>query len=275
MKFAANLAVVGLAALGLASAANAGNAGFLGGVKSLARPNLVVNGGFEQTAKPQSSEFGDRFPEQQVVGWQTSGYNWVYRPGEADTVGGNGEFGFVSLWGPGNGSNNGLPAQSPLGGNFLAADGAFVTSAITQQLSGLVPGQRYVISFTYAGAQQFGFEGATTDRWAVNLGPTIPTDDERRNGSFASTVQLTPLLTLASRGFSGWQTARLTFTAQTANDTLSFLAIGTPDGVPPFALLDGVTAQEAIPEASTWALLVAGFGLIGFAARRRRALVAA
>jgi hypothetical protein len=30
----------------------------------------------------------------------------------------------------------------------------------------------------------------------------------------------------------------------------------------------------AVPEAETWALLLAGFGMVGFAARRRRALAA-
>lgn len=75
---------------------------------------FVTNGGFESTLLAQSSEFGDRFPSQQVTGWSTSGYNWVFRPGEADTVGGNGEYSFLSLHGPGNGSANGL-TTSPFG----------------------------------------------------------------------------------------------------------------------------------------------------------------
>lgn len=33
--------------------------------------------------------------------------------------------------------------------------------------------------------------------------------------------------------------------------------------------------NTAIPEAATWAMLVAGFGLVGAAARRRKAVVAA
>jgi hypothetical protein len=61
-----------------------------------------------------------------------------------------------------------------------------------------------------------------------------------------------------------------------ANETLSFLAIGTcltpgnscspsDPGALPFALLDSVTLT-AVPELSTWAMI-----LVGFAAHRRRA----
>ncbi len=253
-----------LGAIALAAATSAG-----------AAPLPLVNGGFEMTTLDQSSEFGDRYSQQQVTGWQTSGYNWVFKPGEADTVGGDGEYGFLSLWGPGSGVANGMPAASPLGGNYIAADGAFTTAAIYQQLSGLTVGQKYAVKFAYAGAQQNGFSGPTTDQWAVNLGTTIPTDGERRNNfNFAPSVQLTPVLSLANHGFSGWQTAKMVFTAQSSNDILSFLAVGTPDGQPPFALLDGVSVS-AVPEPASWAMLIAGFGLVGFASRRRNNIVAA
>lgn len=41
----------------------------------------------------------------------------------------------------------------------------------------------------------------------------------------------------------------------------------------PFAI-DNVTGvgQGVIPEPATWAMMIAGFGLVGFAARRRRSL---
>nr|WP_229262497.1 PEPxxWA-CTERM sorting domain-containing protein [Duganella radicis] len=52
---------------------------------------------------------------------------------------------------------------------------------------------------------------------------------------------------------------------------MSFLAVGTPAGVPPFSLLDGVSLTAAVPEPETWAMLGLGLGLIGFTARRRKA----
>ena len=50
--------------------------------------------------------------------------------------------------------------------------------------------------------------------------------------------------------------------------TLSFLAVGTPGGQPPFALFDGVSLVQ-VPEPATWAVLLTGVGLAGLASRRR------
>ena len=110
----------------------------------------VVNGGFEQTLTNQSAEFGNRYSSQQVTGWTTSGYNFVFLPGTADTTGAAGEYGNVQLWGPGNGSANGLKS-SPAGGNYLAMDGAFDQSPVSQTLSGLTVGAATTVSFYFAG----------------------------------------------------------------------------------------------------------------------------
>lgn len=138
------------------------------------------------------------------------------------------------------------------------------------------------MTFAYAGAQQFGFDGATTEGWVVDLGTSVPTDSQRRSKTLSATAQITGNniggnLVNANHGFTGWQSQTFVFTAQTANDILSFLAIGTPDGVPPFTLLDGVSVTEAgvVPEPATWALMIGGFAMVGFAARRRRTTVAA
>jgi hypothetical protein len=63
--------------------------------------------------------------------------------------------------------------------------------------------------------------------------------------------------------------------ATQSNETLSFLAIGTPSGMglPPIVLLDGVSAtevqQHVIPEPGTWLLLGLGFAAIAGVAYRR------
>jgi hypothetical protein len=84
-------------------------------------------------------------------------------------------------------------------------------------------------------------------------------------------------------GFTGRFTKSLTFTATEANETLSFLAIGTclmpgntrsptDPGSPPFALLDSVELTAApAPEPSTWAMMALGFAGLGFVAHRGRA----
>ena len=59
-------------------------------------------------------------------------------------------------------------------------------------------------------------------------------------------------------------------------------SVNDPTGVLPgystfifgFKGVGGVVVPPGIPEADTWAMLIAGFGMVGFAARRRRASVA-
>lgn len=220
---------------------------------ALANPvNLVANGGFEQT----TNGAGQFDYSTVATGWTSTGdsYNFIFASGTADTTGSYGQYGFTPLWGPGNGSANGLPASSPDGGNFAAADGAFQVGAITQTISGLTAGARYTVGFWWAGAQQYGFNGATTEQWVVGFG---------------SQTQDTAVLDNVSHGFTGWQYQTFTFTADGASDLLSFLAVGTPAGVPPFSLLDGVTVYETPEPASLWPF---GIGVAAIGALRLRRL---
>lgn len=217
------------------------------GVTAYADPVNVVNGNFEQTLTPNSSEFGGAYSSQQVTGWTTSGYNFVFTPGTASTTGATGQYGNVQLWGPGNGSNNGL-TSSPAGGNFLALDGAYDVGAVSQTLSGLTVGEATTVSFYYAGAQQYGFNGATTEQLEVSLG---------------GESLYTPVLDDPSHGFTGWQYETLTFTPTSTSEVLSFLAIGTPSGVPPMTLLDGVSVATSSPVPEPASLALLGTGLAG------------
>ena len=213
--------------------------------------NLVTNGNFEQTTNGN----GQLGFNTTVTGWTSNGYNFVYAPGTADTSGAVGVDGNVKLWGPGNGSANGL-TTSPDGGNFLAADGAYEVGAIKQTINGLVAGQQYNVSFDWAGAQQSGFTGVTTEQWAVSLG---------------NETLSTQILTDANHGFTGWLSDTLTFTATGSSEVLSFLANGTPNGEPPFSLLDGVSMTATVPEPGTiWEMMIGAVGLIAFALLRRR-----
>jgi hypothetical protein len=216
--------------------------------------NLVVNGDFETTTNGPL-----QFDNNTVAtGWTSNGYNFLFGPGTADTTGSSGSYGFLALWGPNNGSANGL-TNSPTGGNFVAADGAFQVAPIEQTIHGLVAGQQYKVGFDWAGAQQLGFTGANTEQWEVKLG----------SESHSTAVYSNP-----SQGFSGWMHESFTFTATSGTEVLSFLAHGTPDGVPPFSLLDGVKMTAAVPEPATWALMLGGFGLVGFSLRKRGAKLA-
>jgi hypothetical protein len=210
-----------------------------------------------------------------VSGWTTGGYNFVYNAGNADqgtssngsqlnngsgttyqeapgqynvSSGANKGYGNTFLWGTNNTGVSTITAP-PLGGNFVAADGAFEVGALTQSISGLTVGYTYALTFYWAAAQQQGFTGTTTENWTVSLG----------TGNVAGNFT-TSTYNLASESFSGWQQATMYFYANSTTETLSFLAAGTPSGEPPFSLVADVDL-EIVPDFSNW-LLFTGFGTV-------------
>lgn len=222
---------------------------------------FIVNGDFEQTTKG----LGQLRRNTEVVGWTSQrdennnyGYTYVLNSSTASSSGSPGEA-KLRLWGPGKGANNGLSA-SPTGGNFIGADGAYHVGKLTQTITGLIIGQSYQLSFNFAGAQEYGYHGPSTDGWQFGfLDQNID--------------QQTPMLNNVNHGFTGWQKQTFNFVATKASDTLYFLAMGTPAGQPPFSLLDSVSLTgpyvTAAPDVSTWMTLVLGFGLIGSTLRTR------
>ncbi len=214
--------------------------------------NSFQNGGFEINTGAGQIDYNTT-----ITGWNTNGYNFLYAPGTADTSDAAvGVYGINPLWGPNNGSANGLTDASPSGGYFVAADGDFNTGPISQVITGLTVGKTYAVGFDYGYAQQFGFDGDTVQHWTVSFGD--------------APSQSTADYALASHDFSGWFHTSFNFVASSATQTLSFLAYGNVP-VPPFALLDGVTVSpDTVPEPANWVMLIAGFGLVGVAARSRR-----
>ena len=230
------------------------------GLAGQAHANLVTNGGFEST----TSYNGNTTNEGQLgynltaAGWTVSGgYAFLFNAGTADSTGATGQYGNLQLWGPGNGSSNGLPAASPTGGNYLALDGAFQQAPVQQTINNLIVGDHYTVSFYWAGAQQYNFDGATTEQFNVSLG---------------SQTQATSSVNNANHGFTGWMQTVFNYTATSTSEVLSFLAQGTPNGEPPFSLLDGVDVEHNVPEPASVGVLAGGFGVLALlvAARTRR-----
>jgi hypothetical protein len=207
-----------------------------------ARADLVANGGFETNGGNGQITFNTT-----ATGWSVpdGGYTFLFASGTGDTTGAVGQYGPLSLWGPNNGSANGLPASSPAGGYYIGQDADFQAGAISQTISGLTSGHSYTVGFYWAGIQQSGFDGPTAENWQVSLG--------------SGPSQTTTTWNDPSHGFSGWMHQDFTFTADGTTDVLSFMAGGTPAGPPPFALLDGVTLNPT-PEP---ALYVPGLALMG------------
>lgn len=247
----------------------------------VARANLIADGSFSLDAQnTQLSATGVTNGWYNGYNTNTSnlGFNFVYSSAGAAT-GNNATLGgsyagscCVALFGPNgaviqnNGvnstSNNGL-TNSPDGGSFVALDGDPNTNAaISTTVNNLIIGQKYSLSFYWAGAEfAANPHSATTDQLTV---------------SFGGVSQNTNTINVADEGFSGWQLINMQFTANATTQTLSFLAQGAPSGEPPASLLDGVSlVASPVPEPATWSVLFVGFvGLVAWPRllRKRRLL---
>ena len=137
--------------------------------------------------------------------------------------------------------------------------------SLDQTVNGLTIGQTYNLSFYWAGTELFNRTGYQSIGLTGSLG----------GDAFATPAYLNTASAGQPGSFSGWMLENFSFTANASSEVLSFLAVGTPAGnLPPFALLDGVSLT-AVPEPSTWAMMLVGFGGLGYAAfRRRRTAVA-
>ena len=221
--------------------------------------NLVKNGSFELSNG--SGQLG--YNGLVLNDWTSSGYNFLFNAGTGDTTGAQNSTGqSLTLWGSNNGGVNPL-ASSGNGGNFIANDGAYFQGALEQTIFGLTIGKSYDVHFEWAAAQQYGFDGSTTEWWRVNL------------GSNWMTTQATGIYSNASHGSSNWMQETMRFTATSTSEVLSFLAVGTPEGKPPFSLLDGVSMTETVelPEPSSLLMLLIGLCVLGFSMARRRSSV--
>lgn len=223
----------------------------LAGLGGTASANLVKNGDFEQTTLTQSSRI---FNTNDVSNWQTTGYNFLFKPNTATSTGArNNPLETMRLAGPGNGVDNGF-RDSPSGGNFIGADGGWHTGSIQQTIDNLVIGNTYKLSFDWAAAQEDIANGPTTENWSASLGNQTFTTDTLQN---------------PNHGFQDWRKQIFNFTATNTSEVLSFLAGGTPQGDPPFSLLDNVQLN-AVPEPDSLALMLAGLGVLAVTSRRRR-----
>lgn len=210
---------------------------------------LVTNGNFELTSNGADKPVRPGSGGTELTGWtSSSGADFVFSDITATANTGD------SFWNASNGGSQSA-SNSPSGGFFYAQDGAASYHGyLTQTLKSLTAGT-YRVSFDWAAAQQYGFAGVTQQSWTVKLG----------NGP----TQSTQTVTNPSQGFTGWMHETMTFTVGAGDAVLGFLANGTPDGVPPFALLDNVSVM-AVPEPSSAVLLALGLGLIATAGRKQR-----
>ena len=215
-------------------------------------------------------------PSISIPSWSSTGYNFLYSDGlSASTTG------LLTF----NSSINQVVNSADGSGWFVGADAAFGQGPVSQTLTGLSIGQQYNLTFWQSAGQQKTFGGTTTEQWAVNIGGAF-----NGSGYFApntvaftgGTNQFSDLMSLGSGAnvgsqttvsgpskVNGWQKQTMTFTATAAIETLNFLAEGTPEGQPPFALLSGVSVEAvSVPEPLTIIGTLIG-GTVAFRIRKK------
>ncbi|MEO9000789.1 MAG: hypothetical protein ABI287_04470 [Rhodanobacter sp.] len=235
-----------------------------------ATPNMVQNGDFSSTSPNQTTptQFngnsgacgidGRSWGGEFVSGWttNTSGYA-VWYPGAAAASS------VQACTRYGNTGNQYLPSTvtgAPTGtSSFLGLDGDMGVgyAELSQTINGLTPGDKYTVSFYWASTQEMSRTGDTTERFDVSLG---------------SELFPTATNSIGTHGWSGWSKESFTFTASSTSDILKFLSVGTPGGLPPFALLSDVSMVHNVPEPPVLALFgsgLFGLGLLTMIGRRR------
>jgi hypothetical protein len=160
--------------------------------------------------------------------------------------------GWTLLAGPGNTFEvrNNRVGSAQDGRNFIELDSTGNTT-IGQSFAGLTAGASYALSFWYA---------PRADVAASSNGIDV----------FWNGQQLGGTITADGGSAPAWAQYGFTVSALEGTNTLSFRAAGTNDTLG--GSLDNVSLTAAVPEPSSYALLLAGLGAVGLIARRRAAV---
>jgi hypothetical protein len=165
-------------------------------------------------------------------------------------------------------------------GSCVDLDGTTGPGTIVSSSIAFAAGAPVTVSFDMSGAQR----GSLGDTYTVGVlfapGLTLAGGEFSVPGGAGSIPAGTVGGYFQSGNIAGnapWTSYFLTFDPTTAGTLQVVLGSGSRDNIGP--LLDNVRVTQAvagvIPEPATWAMLIAGFGLVGMAARRRRGVAVA
>lgn len=161
-------------------------------------------------------------------------------------------------------------------GNCLDLDGTSGPGAITSTPIFFLAGRPVIVSFDLSGNQRDG----NIDDFVAQVFFTPPNGGTA--GFISGPASFDPgYLNMLNgvpyvEGIAGnrpFLTYSYTFTAAISGSFQLYFGTTSGDNVGP--ILDNVLVTGSVPEPATWGLMIVGFGMVGFAARRRRTAVAA
>ena len=163
-------------------------------------------------------------------------------------------------------------------GACLDIDGTPGPGALTSNISAFAAGRRLTVSFDLSGNQR----GQLTDEFSFEIlfgTPTGMLDVQcpsgfllTCNGDLPSTTTSISYIEFIP-GIKAWTSYNVSFTPDYAGSLQLRIASTSADNIGP--ILDNVLiTQAAVPEPASWAMLIAGFGLVGAVCRRQRFVVA-
>ena len=202
------------------------------------RKFLLASSLFALSAAAQAQViFSDNF-DANTQGLNLVPTGWSVTAGTVDIIGDPSFFNFI-----------------PGSGQFIDLDGSTGDAGILSKSLLLNAGTQYTASFQLAGNHRTGDLETVTGILGVGIGNTSNTF------SLAQNV--------------GWTNFSLVFTPTTTGAYV--LSFGNGGGDNMGMLLDNVSVSvtSPVPEPETYAMLLAGLGLLGFAARRRKLKAAA
>ena len=145
--------------------------------------------------------------------------------------------------------------------NYVALDGGFNYTSMSQVIGGLTAGVTYTLDFDYSYGQLYNTFGGHNSGYIVQFGGhNVATDGPHSYGSHV---------------FSGWFHETVDIVATGPTETLTFFATGNPN-VPPMTQFANITleAPASVPEPSTLGLGCTALVFAGIYSLRRRAQLA-
>jgi hypothetical protein len=151
--------------------------------------------------------------------------------------------------------------------NAIAVDAQNLPAPLSQQVTNLLIGDNYTLTFYQASTQANGTINTNgfTGNWQVGLCATVSSSTGACGTYLNSSTMNNP-----QGGSTPWVLQTLTFTATSATETLSFLASSPSVGQPPFLLLAD-TSLSWVPEPDNLLMLAGGMGGLLLLRKRRAA----